>query len=204
MIRPPGINNGAFVVSPDTVWYARVCFCSQHLLWLTLQPSPSNAHSYRRWKHTTILRMVNIISLISIKIIICVILIILFRLAGICRFPSPLRARLQETYSLHPRWKHPGETACNSCRWHRNHSAQHVQPFSWRARRPPGGFRGRMEDVVCQFVGFRLVPQYVMKADGVEALDGSECGRDRPGFGGDAVSQKLHRKNLYIVVQLLG
>ncbi len=24
MIRPPGINNGAFVVSPDTVWYARV------------------------------------------------------------------------------------------------------------------------------------------------------------------------------------
>ena len=24
MIRPPGIRNGAFVVSPDTVWYARV------------------------------------------------------------------------------------------------------------------------------------------------------------------------------------
>ena len=24
MIRPPGINNGAFVVSPETVWYARV------------------------------------------------------------------------------------------------------------------------------------------------------------------------------------
>ena len=24
MIRPPGIDNGAFVVSPDTVWYARV------------------------------------------------------------------------------------------------------------------------------------------------------------------------------------
>ena len=24
MIRPPGINNGAFVVSPDSVWYARV------------------------------------------------------------------------------------------------------------------------------------------------------------------------------------
>ena len=23
MIRPPGIDNGAFVVSPDTVWYAR-------------------------------------------------------------------------------------------------------------------------------------------------------------------------------------
>jgi len=24
MIRPPGIDNGAFVVSPDNVWYARV------------------------------------------------------------------------------------------------------------------------------------------------------------------------------------
>ncbi len=24
MIRQQGINNGAFVVSPDTVWYARV------------------------------------------------------------------------------------------------------------------------------------------------------------------------------------
>ena len=24
MIRPPGINNGAFVVSPESVWYARV------------------------------------------------------------------------------------------------------------------------------------------------------------------------------------
>ncbi len=40
------------------------CFCSQHLLWLTLDPSPSNAHLYCHWKHTTILRMV-IISIIS-------------------------------------------------------------------------------------------------------------------------------------------
>ena len=24
MIRPPGIDNGCFIVSPDTVWYARV------------------------------------------------------------------------------------------------------------------------------------------------------------------------------------
>jgi hypothetical protein len=24
MIRPPGIDSGAFVVSPDSVWYARV------------------------------------------------------------------------------------------------------------------------------------------------------------------------------------
>ena len=24
MIRPPGIDNGAFVVSPESIWYARV------------------------------------------------------------------------------------------------------------------------------------------------------------------------------------
>jgi hypothetical protein len=28
MIRPPGIDNGAFVVSPDSVWYARVLLLS--------------------------------------------------------------------------------------------------------------------------------------------------------------------------------
>jgi hypothetical protein len=28
MIWPPGIDNGAFLVSPDTVWYALVYFCS--------------------------------------------------------------------------------------------------------------------------------------------------------------------------------
>ena len=51
------------------------CFCSQHLLWLTLDPSPSNAaHWYRHWRHTTILRMV----IISIMIIIHVKLIKVF------------------------------------------------------------------------------------------------------------------------------
>jgi hypothetical protein len=93
-----------------------------------------------------------------------------FRLAGIYRFPGPLLAWLQETNSLrHSRWQYPGKTTCSSCRWHLNHSAQHAQSFSGRAQRPPGGFQGRLQDVVCQFVGFGLVPQYIMKADGVEA-----------------------------------
>ena len=83
MIRPPGIDNGAFVVSPDTVWYARVLllFSASHLLWLTLDPSPSNAHLYRRWKNSTILRMViiSIISLISIMSIMLIIAIKTFQ-----------------------------------------------------------------------------------------------------------------------------
>jgi hypothetical protein len=35
MIKPPGIDNGAFVVSPDTVWYARVLllFFERALVW---------------------------------------------------------------------------------------------------------------------------------------------------------------------------
>ena len=39
MIQPQGIDNGAFVVTPDSVWYARVLVpfysCSQHPLQYT-------------------------------------------------------------------------------------------------------------------------------------------------------------------------
>ena len=56
----------------------RFCCCSLHLLWLTLDPSPSNAHSYQRWKHTMILRMV-IISINYIMAFIASILIIPFQ-----------------------------------------------------------------------------------------------------------------------------
>ncbi len=78
MIRPPGIDNGAFVVSPATVWYARVTVllllsASAIIeLWVfrqaaradislneqTLDLSPSTARWSRHLKHTTILRMV--------------------------------------------------------------------------------------------------------------------------------------------------
>jgi hypothetical protein len=84
-----------------------------------------------------------------------------FRLAGICRFMGPIQARLQETNSLcRPRWKYPEKTASSSCWWHLNHLEQHTQSFSGRARRLPGGFRGRMQDVICQLVGFGLVLLY--------------------------------------------
>ncbi len=72
------------------------CFCSQHLQWLTLDPSPANAHLYQRWKHVTILRMVTIITIISIITLYVLYSSKLFRLAGICQFPGPLLAWLQE------------------------------------------------------------------------------------------------------------
>ncbi len=75
MIRLPGINMAPLLFLQILSGMPGFCFCSQHLQWLTLDPSPSNAHSYQRWKHTTILRMVTIITIISIILHICVILI---------------------------------------------------------------------------------------------------------------------------------
>jgi hypothetical protein len=62
MLRPPGIDHGAFVVSPSTVWYARV------LLFFSASATTDTV-SKSRWKHTMILRMV-IICIISIKYIV--------------------------------------------------------------------------------------------------------------------------------------
>ena len=110
--------------------------CSQHLLRLTLDPSPSIVHLFRRWNPTMILTMVIISTMTIICIIrhktyyddysyyncfsliiaiIAIILIICFRLAGICGLSSTIRARLQETCSLrHPHSEHSGET-CSWC-----------------------------------------------------------------------------------------
>ncbi len=152
------------------------CCCFQHLLWLALDLSASNAHSCWHWKHTTILTMV-FISIISLILVMCIIRIIVvwlyslkhFRLAGICRFPCPKRARLQDTNSLrHSYWKYPGKTACCSSRRHRNHSPPPAHSLSGSARRPPAGFRRRMQDVACQLMVIGMVPRYVMKAKGVE------------------------------------
>ena len=64
MILPPGIDNGAFVVSPETVWYARVV-----LLFSASAATDTGSKSFdllfRRWNPTMILRMV-IISIMTI------------------------------------------------------------------------------------------------------------------------------------------
>ncbi len=70
-----------------------VCCCSQHLLRLTLDPSPSNAHSCRHWKHTTIPRMV-IISIISLISVICMIRIILIETGWLESFGSRVLCEL--------------------------------------------------------------------------------------------------------------
>jgi len=113
----------------------------------------------------TILKMV----IISIKYIIRIISVehnIVFQAGWNLSVPEYFTS---STSSLrHPHWEYPGETASSSCRWHRNHSTPPAQSFWRSARRPQGGFRGRMQDVVCKLVGFWLVPRYVMNANGTE------------------------------------
>ncbi len=79
MIRPQGINNGAFVVSPDSVWYARVLLlfsaCAMTDTGSNLPPSSSNVPSSPPWKPTMILTMV-IMSIISIIFIILIIIVV--------------------------------------------------------------------------------------------------------------------------------
>ncbi len=71
MIRPPGIESGAFVVTPDSVWYARGL-----LLFSASAQTDTRSKSFltvllcRRWKHMTILRMVIIHIIVIIVIIV--------------------------------------------------------------------------------------------------------------------------------------
>ncbi len=69
IIRPPCIDNSGFVVSPDTVWYAQVLLLFSASAMTDTGSKTFEAHSYQRWKHMTILKMV----IISFKFIITII-----------------------------------------------------------------------------------------------------------------------------------
>ncbi len=84
MIRPPGIDNGAFVVTPDSVWYARVLLLSLPPHKPTQGPNRLTVLSCRRWKHMTILRMV-IIDIIVIIVFVAFIFV-LFNYCYYCHY----------------------------------------------------------------------------------------------------------------------
>ena len=81
MIRPPGIDNGAFVVSLDTVWYAQV-----QLLSSASTVTDTGSKSFDCALVSTLDSYDDIISIIALTLIIC------FRLAGICGLSSSIRA----------------------------------------------------------------------------------------------------------------
>ena len=72
MIWPPGLDNGAFVVSPESIWYARVLLLFSTSAMTdsgpTLDPSLSIVPLFQPWKHMMILKMVimRIIHIMSI------------------------------------------------------------------------------------------------------------------------------------------
>jgi hypothetical protein len=89
MIRPQGVDNGGLIVSPETVWYARVL-----LLFSASAATDTGSKSFECalvsiLETTTILRMViiSIISLISVMCILRIILIKTFQVGWILSVP---------------------------------------------------------------------------------------------------------------------
>jgi hypothetical protein len=60
MIHPPGIQSGGFVVSPDSVWYARVLLLYSAIV--STDTGSKIVPLYRRWKPATIRQLVIILN----------------------------------------------------------------------------------------------------------------------------------------------
>ena len=81
MIRPPGIDNGAFVVSPDSVWYAGGLLLSTATSQTDTGLKRLTVHLCRRWKHMTILKTainVIIVIIVIIDIIHVIVLVVVY------------------------------------------------------------------------------------------------------------------------------
>ena len=125
---------------------------------------------YQRWKHMTILRMV----------IMHLILFFFYyghyvyythyvhcSMVGVNWFPNCIWAWSQKASSLcHSDRKYPGKASGCASWWHRDNSASSAQSFPRCTWRPQAGFWRWMQDVVRQFVGFVVVPWFVMKERG--------------------------------------
>ncbi len=97
MIRPQGVDNGAFVVLPETVWYARVL-----LLFSAAAATDTGSKSFECALVSTLEtyddpengNYINYITYICYVYYNTLYKLKHFRLAEICRFPCPIRARL--------------------------------------------------------------------------------------------------------------
>ncbi len=93
-----------------------------------------------------------------------------FRLTGVCRLSSCIRARLQKTCSLrHPHSENPRKASSDTSWGNRNHSAPSAQRLSGCTRRPQVWRQRRMQDVVCQLVGIGMVQGYAMYSEGLDS-----------------------------------
>ncbi len=67
--RPPGLNHGAFVVSPGSVGCTDFAPFLSNITNRHRGPKRLTVHSCQRWKHMTILKMVIIVINVNIEII---------------------------------------------------------------------------------------------------------------------------------------
>jgi len=173
MIRPPGIESGGFIVSPDTVWYARVLllfsasaatdtgsksFDCALVSTLETYDDPENGN-YINYANYILWPLYGLWLLCSLCSLWLLYSLFHYSLVGVGWFSGCVRARLEETCSLcHPHRKYPGKTSCCACWSHWNHSSPPAKRLSGSTRRPQAGCRRRMQDVVCQLVGIGMVP----------------------------------------------
>ncbi len=185
MIRLQDIDNGAFVVSPDIVWYARVL-----LLFSASAMTDTGFKSFECALVSTLETFddpengnyINYIILWFIYIYIYIYIYILLINAFQASRNLSVRGSYTSSTTRHQfSMSFPLKVYQENCRLFLSvtpHSAKPAQSFSGSARRSPEGFRGRMQDVVCQLVGFGLVLRYGMNANGVQGIHASECNRD--------------------------
>jgi hypothetical protein len=203
--QAPGIENGAFVVTPDLVWYARVLLLFSAsaqtdtgsksfdcALVSTLEtyddPENGNYWYYCHYCHFCMyLSLIKISSLLSLwrllKLFRLFIFLHLIRMVGINWFASCIRAQPQKSDPVrNTDSEYPGKTASCTSWWHRDHPTPPVPPLSWGAWRPQAGFWWWMPYVVCQFVGIGLVPWYVMKLGGLSVCLWCSTDSTKKGF----------------------
>jgi hypothetical protein len=192
MIRPPGIDNGAFVVTPDSVWYARVLllfsasaqtdtgsksFDCALVSTLETYDDPENGN-YWYYCHYCLyciyLCLIQFLQLLSLwrllQLFRLLTLLHLFRLVGINWFAGCIRAWPHKSdFVRNTDSEYSGKTAGCTSWWHGDNPTPPAPPLSGRAWRPQAGFWWRMPYVVCQFVGIGMVPWYVMKLGGPSA-----------------------------------
>ncbi len=127
------VAGNSLVCSSIALYY---CSCSQPLLKQTLGPSPSTVHLCRRWKHTTILKMV----IIYILYVLCL-LYLLFcfgRMVEVDWISDCIGAWPRKASTLcHPWRAYPGKTSSCASWWYRpgNDSAPPAQLVSRRTWR---------------------------------------------------------------------
>ncbi len=204
MIRPPGIESGAFVVFPDSNWFSLVLLffsatantdtglnsfdCAQVLMHETYD-NKANC-DYGHYLHYThyccdciyCFKYCNYFDFHYL---------LFNRMVGVDRLSDCMQARPQDAcYLYHLDSKHSGKIAC-PCKRHGDHSTPPLQRLSQHTWLQQPGIGRWIPDVVCQLAGMGMVPGYVMKRKGVLCVM-PHTSRERPNVNVTVLQQRCH------------